>query len=113
MFSARLRLSRLLITGVVALTGLAVVPPAPARAETSYHKLKVHLREAERDAGEVGEAAAVGVFVGILEVCLGGEDVDFPTVQPAKASNATPAPAAPAHPISHMRPPESEYPRRK
>jgi hypothetical protein len=118
MSRATRRLSVRLLTGALVLSGLVAFTPAPVRAETSYHKLKKHLRQAERVSGDVAgvvvEGVAVGagcVLLGVLEGLADDSDgSDSATAQPAKPKAA---PAAPARTVSNMRPPESEHPQKK
>jgi hypothetical protein len=91
--------------------------PAPAAAETSYHKLKKRLRTVERDTGEVLKVVG-GVVVEVLVASVSGdsegeEDDDSPSAcaggaigrgsgkheAPAKA--AAPAPAKAPRPVGH------------
>jgi hypothetical protein len=110
-------MSSLLLPGVLALAGLVALSPAPARAETSYHKLKKQLRRVERTAGEVGEAAADVAVEVTLGACFGSDDdCDFSVALPSKGGKAAAQPAShasPARPISNSRPPEPKHERQK
>jgi hypothetical protein len=56
------------LVGLALFLGLLLLPGTPARAETSYHKLKKRLRKVERTTGQVLKVAgAVTVYV----VCEG------------------------------------------
>jgi hypothetical protein len=85
------RLSRALLLLALLVTGLVIVP-APAAAETSYHKLKKKLRKAEHEIGpvvlEVGEVVADGVCEIVVDVCLGCDDEDAVTAPARRPGRA-------------------------
>jgi hypothetical protein len=98
MFSER-RVFRVLLAAVLLLAAALALPPGRADAETSYHKLKRHLRTVERKTGaalqELGESAG-DVLSGVeIELTLGGDDDDRPTSHPLRqVSEKAPKPAA-------------------
>jgi hypothetical protein len=87
---------------VVGLSAGFVLPPVPARAETSYHKLKVRLRRFEHNTGEV--LGVVGEEIAhVMESSGGGDDeISLPDInfergpKPLKGSPPSPPPAKPA-----------------
>ncbi len=109
MVATRRPLSRVLVAGALALTGLTALAPAPARAETSYHKLKKQLRSLERGCGEIGETAAVDMAEAMALILDAVADDECAVTQPAKVAPA--AHAAPSHPVSNTRPPAPPHDR--
>jgi hypothetical protein len=90
----------LLLVGLTA-TGLLVFSSAQATAETSYHKLKKHLRTAEHNTGALlGTIFAEGEPDGNLEIDLFCADIEVgrsehshhPKANPPKSASA-PAPS--------------------
>jgi hypothetical protein len=65
------RHSSALVLSLLVLLGLVLLPPRPALAETSYHKLKKKLRKVERASGKV--LCVVGEVVGkaLCQTALG------------------------------------------
>jgi hypothetical protein len=85
------RLQRLLVLSLVT-TGLLVLPQH-ATADTSYHKLKKHLRTAERVSGVVLEKTGEGlgiVLLGVAAAFLAAEDADDD--QPAASTSSATTP---------------------
>jgi hypothetical protein len=86
-----------LLAGII-LAGLFALLPVPARAETSYQKLKKHLRTAEHNTGfllgKLFENTEIGVDIDLddLNVEHGRSEQTHPKVDPPKHSSV-PAPA--------------------
>jgi hypothetical protein len=107
------RLFRVALPGLLLLGGLLTLPPAPAAAETSYHKLKQRLHKVEHGTGvalqQVGETVADGLSDVDLGICLGSDDDDVaPSVPAARSSKPT---GGARHPAT-AHPPASEKKRR-
>ena len=111
------RFARTLSLAVLILAGLCMLSPTPERAETSYHKLKVRLRKAERTSGEVlevagdvaGQTLLYGSFV-ILRGMLGceDEDDDAPTIS-FSSSHPSDHKSASTPPVKHTKPDEPKH----
>jgi hypothetical protein len=73
---------------VVVWSGMLALP-MQAKAETSYHKLKKHLREGERIAGGVvdktGEALAEVLSNVTIDIDLGSDNSKVATAKPPKS----------------------------
>ena len=108
------RLSRFVFPGLLLLGGLMALPPAPAAAETSYHKLKTRLHTVKRKTRtalqQAGEAVADTLSDMDLEICFDSDDEDG---SPSKSAtrNSKPTTSAPRH-TSTAHPPASEKKRR-
>ncbi len=106
--------SALLLVGLTA-TGFLVFGPSPAAAETSYHKLKKHLRTAEHNTGFLlGQMFADGdpdsdreIDMLFVDIEVGRSEHPQHKAAPAKPAShpvpshkepAKPEPAKPTHP---------------
>ncbi len=104
--------SALLLGGLTATT-LLVCGASPASAETSYHKLKKHLRTAEHNTGfvlgQIFAEAEVGVEIDLDHLDSDGGRSEQPRheVKPAKPANAP----APHHPETPKHEPAKPRPR--
>ena len=83
-------------SGVLALLlcGVVVLAPSPARAETSYHKLKKRLRRLERNTGAVLED--LGDYLSSLPIEFGFPDDDDESTGEKKPAHKTSAPTTSA-----------------
>jgi hypothetical protein len=115
MMSQSRRFARILSLAVLILAGLCILSQTPARAETSYHKLKVRLRKTERTSGEVlevaGDVAGQSLLYGsvmILSGMLGCEVEDAPTIS-LWPSHPSEHKSASAPPVNHTKPDEPKH----
>lgn len=114
MYSPSQRFARFMYFFALMVCSATVLTPAPAAAETSYHKLKVRLRRAERNTGEVLKVVG-GVVVDVLaNVEFDPGDVESNAVSAcARARTERPAsPAAPpaSHASRHSVPAKASHP---
>jgi len=103
------------LLSVFMLLGLVLLPPTPALAETSYHKLKKRLRKAERTSGQVLQVVgAVMVYslcegtLAILNSALNDNDAsDAPQPGKAKSESVNQATKTKAE-VHHSQPAKKE-----